>query len=132
MNPSTFLPFKTLICFVNGLGALLVPEWYMGIFGLTLDPAGLVMARFMGASFIGIGLICWFYRNAGYKTIQDILLSLFIADSVGTIVALMAQLSGVTNSLGWLVVAMWLVLAAGLGYLRFVKPQTQAAAVGRS
>lgn len=123
MRPSTFLPIKTLICAVIGIAELLFPQQFLALFGLQLDPAGMVMTRFQAAGLIGIGLICWFYRSAGYKTVQEILLALFIADALGFLVALFAQLTGVTNALGWLVVAIWLFLAAGLGYLRFVKPQ---------
>ena len=51
------------------------------------------------------------------------ILSLFVADTIGFILALIAQLSGKMNGLGWLLVALWLVLAFFLGYFYFLKPE---------
>ena len=79
------------------------------------------MTRFFGACLIGIGLICWFDKSADYKALQGITLALFIGDTIGFIVALLGQLNGLMNSLGWIIVAIWLVLAFGLGYFRFFK-----------
>ena len=39
--------------------------------------------------------------------------------------ALMAQLSGVTNAAGWIIVAFPAVFALGYGYFRFVAPNAE-------
>ena len=79
------------------------------------------MARYTGALLIGIGLVSWYTRLCtGYKEIQGILLSLFVADTLGLIIALIAQLSGQYSGLGWFTVAIWFLLALGLGYFRFI------------
>jgi hypothetical protein len=80
------------------------------------------MTRFFGAAFIGIGLILWFCRNADWNTLKGITLSLCIADTVDFIVALLSQLFGNVNAIGWVNVVLWLVFALGLGYFRFLKP----------
>jgi hypothetical protein len=43
-------------------------------------------------------------------------LGLCVYDAAGLIVALIATLSGVLNSLGWLIVLLYLFFAAGFGY----------------
>ncbi len=91
------------------------------IYGVSLDPDGLLMVRFLSVLLIGIGLILCLYRNEEPGKLKGITLSLFIADTAGFIVALVGQLSGVMNSLGWTVVIIWLFLASGLGYFRFRK-----------
>ncbi len=50
------------------------------------------------------------------------MLALFVGNAVGFIVAFMGQLAGVVNALGWLSVAIYLVLALGYGYFQFLKP----------
>jgi hypothetical protein len=80
------------------------------------------MARFFGALLLGIGLILWLCRNADWNVLKSITFSLCIADTIGFIIALAAQLAGVMNSLGWIIVVIWLLLASGLGYFRFLKP----------
>jgi hypothetical protein len=122
MKLSTFLLVKSIICIVFGIGFAVVPVAVCSIYAITPDPDGLIMTRFFGAAFLGIGLILWFCRNADVNTLKGITLSLCIADTVGFIAALLGQLSGNVNAVGWVNVALWLIFALGLGYFRFLKP----------
>ncbi len=121
MKLSNFLVVKTIISLAFGIGLALVPVLVMSMYGVTLDPAGIFMTRFVGACLIGIGLICWLDRDADGGALQGITLALFVGDSVGFVVALLGQLAGLMNVLGWVLVAIWLLLALGLGYFRFLK-----------
>ena len=122
MKLSRFLVVKAVISLVFGIVFALIPAAAMSGYGITLDPGGVLMARFLGACLIGIGLICWLDRNADPQALQGITLALFIGDTVGFIVALLGQLSGLVNAFGWVDVVVWLLLALGLGYFRFLKP----------
>ena len=122
MKLSNFLVVKAVISLAFGIAFALVPAAVMSLYGITLDLGGAFMARFLGACLIGIGLICWLDRNADPQVLQGITLALCIGDTVGFIVALLGQLSGLANALGWVNVVIWLLLALGLGYFRFLKP----------
>jgi hypothetical protein len=122
MKLSNFLVVKAVISLAFGIAFALVPAAVMSLYGVTLDLGGAFMARFLGACLIGIGLICWIDRNADPQVLQGITLALCIGDTVGFIVALLGQLSGLANALGWVNVVIWLLLALGLGYFRFLKP----------
>ncbi len=124
MKISSFLMLKAIISLAFGIGFAVIPAVVWSIYGVTLDPAGIMMTRFFGACLLGIGLICWFTRNADFNTLKGILFALVIADTIGFIIALSGQLSGIINTLGWINVAIWLLLALGLGYFRFLKPGT--------
>jgi len=124
MKISNFLMVKSIISLSFGIGFAVIPAALWSIYGVTLDPTGILMTRFMAACLIGIGLICWITRNADWDTLKGITLSLCIADTIGFIVALSGQLSGIMNTLGWIIVAIWLLLALGLGYFRFIKSGT--------
>ena len=121
MKLKGFLVFKAIISIADGIALLIVPVAYMGMIGVALGVEGAIAARFFGTMLIGMGLICWFSRGGERSTIGNILLSLFITDVIGFILALRIQLAGLMNSLGWIVVAVWLILALGLGYFRFLK-----------
>ena len=121
MKLKGFLMLKAIISLVDGIALLVVPVAYMGLIGVSLGVEGAMAAQFFGTMLIGMGLICWFSRGGTPSAIGDILLSLFIADTIGFILALRIQLAGLMNSLGWIVVAVWLILALGLGYFRFLK-----------
>jgi hypothetical protein len=124
MKLSSFLVVKAIISLVFGIGFVLMPVIVWSIYGVTVDSVGLLATRFFAALLIGVGLICWLTRNADSNALKSITLSLFIADTIGFIVALAGQLSGIMNALGWIIVAIWLLLALGLGYFRFLKPST--------
>lgn len=121
MKVSTFLIIKAIVSLAFGIALVLLPVVLMGLYGVTLDPVGAFMARFVGACLIGIGLICWLGRSVADDGQRAITLALFIGDTVGSIVALVGQLSGLMNALGWMIVAIWLLLALGNGYCRFLK-----------
>jgi len=121
MKVTTFLTIKAIVSLAFGIALALLPVVLMGLYGVTLDPAGAFMARLVGACLIGIGLICWLGKSVADDAQRAITLALFIGDTVGFIVALVGQLSGLMNALGWMVVAIWLLLALGNGYCRFLK-----------
>lgn len=120
---SQLMIIKALITLVFGFGFVLVPKAVMSLYGVTLDPAGAMMAQFVGAAFLLLSIVLWLARNAPYSevTLRAFVLAIVIGDTIGFIVALLAQLSGVPNALGWLNVALWLLLALGFGYIRFIK-----------
>ena len=122
MKLSSFLVVKAIISLAFGIGFLVIPAVVWSIYGVTLEPVGVLMTRFFGACLVGIGLICWLTRNADSSALKVITLSLCICDTIGFIVALCGQFSGQMNALGWIIVAIWLLLALGLGYFRFLKP----------
>ncbi len=121
MKISTFLVIKAVVCFIFAIGYLLLPVTVGSMYAINLDPDGILMSRFFAALLVGIGLILWLLKDAEWNLLKVITLSLFVADTLGFVIALVAQLSGVMNGLGWIIVIIWLLLAAGLGYLRFVK-----------
>ena len=96
----------------------------MAFWGVSLGPGGIFMARLYGASVIGNLFLTWFARNdTGSDALRASVSALFIYDAIGFVVSLMAVLTGVMNSLGWVVVGLYLFLALGFGYFQFAKPK---------
>ena len=101
------------------------------LYGLELTPDGTFIERLLGAELIGDGFLASLLRNAAPSPNQHVvLLAFFITDSLGFIVVLIAQLSGLMNFLGWSIVAIYLLLATGFGNLRFVKNSTAQSTSG--
>jgi NAD/NADP transhydrogenase beta subunit len=123
MKLSQLMSIKAVITLVFGIGFVLVPKALMSLYGVTLEPAGAMMTQFFGAAFLLLSIVLWFARNAPYSevTLRALLLAVVIGDAIGFIVALLAQLSGLPNALGWLNVVLYLLLTLGFGYFRFVK-----------
>ncbi len=107
---------KAVICVVFGLGFVLLPDTLLFFYAISAGPGGIFMTRLFGASFIVIGLLLWLARYTTDPTTRRVVaLAVFVGDAVGFIIALLAQLSGTANALGWSTVALYLVLALGFG-----------------
>jgi len=123
MKLSTLMVINAIVAFLFGLAFVFVAGTLMSFYGITLSPGGLVVARLFGAALLGYAVLTWFARKAGESEARRaIVLALFIGDAVGFIMALLGQLSGAVNALGWSTVAIYLLLALGFGYFQFVKP----------
>lgn len=123
MKLSTLFTFTAVVGILFGLGSLLMPAQMQATYGTELSTAGLFLNRLFGAALLGYGLLAWLVRNAGMSEARDaILMAFFVSDAVGFIVSLVGQLSGEYNALGWSTVAIYLLLALGFGYFRFMAP----------
>lgn len=121
MSLSTFLLIKAIVSLVFGIPFALAPGATMSLYGYSLDPVGTLMSRYLGATLIGIGLVCLLTRGVtDSRALQGVTLALFIGDTIGFIVALLGQFGPAAVPLAWINVVIWLLLALGLGYFRFL------------
>ncbi|MFQ5885642.1 MAG: hypothetical protein ACE5II_00240, partial [Anaerolineae bacterium] len=80
---------------------------------------GILIARTLGATLLGNAVVFWFARNPeDSEARRGIVLGQVISFAIAFILNLLGQLSGVMNTLGWSLVAIFLVL--GLGYVYFL------------
>ena len=114
-----------VISAIFGLTFVFMPETTLALYGIILSPGGVPIARLFGVALLEFALLAWLARNAGDSEARKaIILAVFVGEAVGFIVALLGQLSGVVNHLGWSTVAIYLLLALGFGYFQFIKPGT--------
>ena len=86
-----------MLCF--GGGFILLPAQVFSMYGVELDPDGLMLARVAGAAVTALGLMAWLSRHADSKRV--VVATLFCFFLIKSIVTLQAQLAGVFNDLGW-------------------------------
>jgi len=122
MKLKTLLIINTIVALLFGLAFVFWPELLMTYYGITLSAGGAVIARLFGAALLGYAVLTWAARNADDSVARKaIVLSLFIGDAIGFVIALLAQFSGAVNSLGWSTVAVYLLLALAFMYFLFKK-----------
>lgn len=122
MKLGNLLIFHAIVALAFGTAFVLTPMSLLSFYGVTLGPGGRLLAQLLGAAHIGIGLLNWVVRNTTEsEVLRAIIPAYFIAIAIGFIVALLGQLSGVMNALGWSAVAIYLLLALGYGYFQFAK-----------
>lgn len=125
MKLGTLMTFKSIVCILTGVVFLVFPGQWLYLLRIDLDSAGTYLARLFGAAFILIGLFLWMTRAVTDPTTRRaVTLSVFVGDTIALIVALIAQLSGVTFLLGWGIVLIYLLWVIGFGYFQFAKPST--------
>jgi uncharacterized membrane-anchored protein YitT (DUF2179 family) len=120
------LAIKSVICAVFGALFLVAPVWTLNIYDIALDDAGALMVRFLGAAFIVLCVLLWMARrDEGSPALLAIIYGVFVGDFVGFIVALYGVLANIGNALGWVNVAIYLLLTVGFGYFVINAPEVR-------
>jgi uncharacterized membrane protein YdcZ (DUF606 family) len=123
MKLANLFAVNAVIAGLFGLAFIFAPALLLAQYGLAIDAAFGLVAQLFGAALIGYAVLTWMVRNAGdSETRRAIVFALFISDGVAFVIALIAQLRGLVNSLGWSTVAIYLLLAIGFAYFHFTKP----------
>jgi hypothetical protein len=121
---SNLLVIAAVIGAVFGVGFVVASGTLLGIYGITLDKAGTLVAQLFGALLIGLATLNWLARNVtDPEARQAVVLGNLVGDVVGFVVILIGQLAGVANALGWSNVAIYLLLALGFAYVQFMQPR---------
>ena len=123
MRLKNLFAVNAVIAGLFGLAFVFAPAALLARYGLTLDAQFAVVAQLFGAALIGYAILTWSVRNAGESEARRaIVLALFVSDAIAFVLALIAQLRGLVNSLGWSTVAIYLLLGIGFAYFLFAKP----------
>jgi hypothetical protein len=109
--------FNAITALGYSVGLLVIPSTLLTLHGMSPDPSTILVARYVGVSFLGIGLVTWLARNSGAQ--DAITLGLLICSIAGFLLSLQSTLTGQMNALGWLPVVIYLLLIAGYSYFRF-------------
>ncbi|MGD8306736.1 MAG: hypothetical protein PVF17_08795 [Ignavibacteria bacterium] len=122
MKLNVLFIITAIIATVFGLVFVFIPAQVLSLYGIESNASLDYIGQLFGSALIGLGLISWLARNASDSDARGaIVLSFFIADGIGFIVALIGQLNNIVNSLGWSTVAIYFLLSLGFGYFRFTK-----------
>jgi len=120
MKFSYLMLFTAIVGVGFGVAAILAPALLLALYGMIVDATAMFLMRLYGTELIGFGMLAWLARNATEtEARRAIVPALCVYHAVGFFVTLLAQLSGVMNALGWMIVTLYLLLALGFGYFGF-------------
>ena len=112
---------------IFGLGFLLIPETLTSFYGNTLSQGGVVFARLFGTALLALAATFWFARDAAESEARRaIVIGGFVNSSVGFLVALYSQVTGMVNALGWSTVIIYLLFVMDFGFYLLKKPDERA------
>ncbi len=117
MKLRNWMSAAAVVTLAFGIGFVILPVTLLSFYGISTDQAGIFMSRLFGGAFVLVGLLAWLARNTTEPSTQRAFaLAVFVGDAIGFIIALMNQLTGFVNALGWSTVALYLLFALGFGY----------------
>ena len=123
MRLSTMFIIYAVVSAIFGLAFVFMPEASLALYGIALGPGGIPVVRLFGAALLEFAFLAWLARNTTESEARKAIIpAIFIGEAVGFVVALLGQLSGVVNPLGWSTVVLYLLLALGFGYFQIKKP----------
>ena len=126
MRLNTVMIINAILAVVFGIVFVLIPAQAVSLYGTAPDAPLNYTIQLLGAAFLGFAVLTWSARNAtDSQARKAIVLALFVGNCVGFIIALIGQIRNVVNAVGWLTVAIYLLLALGFGYFQFVKPAAE-------
>jgi hypothetical protein len=119
---STFLLVAAIVEGLVGIACLLSPQAAFGPSGMEFNPAAVLFGRVLGSALVALAVIAWLARRSGQAAMMRTATEgLFVYYLVSAVALVPAQLSGVMNATGWLVVvlhgglALWARVAAPRG-----------------
>lgn len=122
MSFKTLLLIKAVVCLSFGILLVFFPSFLLEVLGASLIPAGIFLGREYGANMLGTLTLMWFAKDLGDSRARNpILLYLLVYDAIGFVVTTINTATGVLNSLGWGIVAVYLFISLGSAYLLLSK-----------
>lgn len=120
MSLKTLLSVNAIVGLVFGLALLFAPGILLATYGLGTDGTTLLIARLLGAEFLGYNVVSLLVRNqvTEPRLGRSFVIARFLSEGLGFVVALLARLAGMGNSTVWTVVGLYALFT--LGYLYFL------------
>ena len=123
MKFNTFMLIYAVVSLLFGIGFVLAPGLVLSVYGADADLSFRYIGQLFGAALISLGVLSWSVRSAGDSDVRKaVLSSLLVGEVIGFVLAVIGQITGALNVLGWSVVFVYLLLSAGLAYFRFASP----------
>ena len=119
--------YNVVVTLPFGVALVLAPVPLISLYGVALGREQSVVAQLFGSALVFVGLLCWFARNSQESEARRaIVLASFLECSLGFVIALLAQVSGKLNPLGWSNVFLYLSFSVGYGYFHFVRRREES------
>ena len=122
MKFKTFMLIYALVSILFGLGFVFLPGLVLSIYGVEADLSFRYIGQLFGAALVSLAVLAWSLKEIGPEARKGGVLALLVGEVLGLILAVIGQLNGALNVLGWSVVVVYLLLSAGLAYFYFFKP----------
>jgi hypothetical protein len=119
MNLKSLLSIYASVSMMFCMGLLLLPSFWITLYGAEADAQAALLLRLVGALFGGIAVMAWRARtNAASRSLDGLVLGLAVLNGLAAGVALFGALSGVYNQFAWGPVATFALFAVAFTLIR--------------
>ncbi len=108
-----FLTAVAVLYSVFGLVFVLLPETLMGLHGASLNGAGSLIGRVLGASLLAMAVTFWGLKDLSREAQNPAIYGGIVYNAIDIVVGYQAVTNGVMNAMGWGLVGFHVVLLAG-------------------
>ena len=123
MNLRNLYLVNTVVSLGFALGFLLMGPFLLGLFGMDNTADARTLGQLIAVELVVGGVITLLARDVtDAKALSAINTGNFVAGLIGTMIALLATLSGVMGWFGYVVTAVYLFIAVAFGYFQLMKP----------
>ena len=128
MKLSTFAIIITILAAGYGLAFIFIPVKIMAFYAVPLDNSGILMARYLGVTYLFLAMIFWSYSSVSpaAKSWPKLLVYSIVYNVMALAVTVCSLLSGFGNSNGWGNVVLFALLAIGAAYFLGVCKKARA------
>jgi hypothetical protein len=103
---------------------LLIPQQYLGTFGISIEGAALPLAHIYGATALMMAVTVWSAKDAAPSDgRRAILLGCLAGNILAALVAIIDLLGGLLPPIGWANAVLFTLFAAGFAYFIIMKPE---------
>ena len=129
MKISIFAIILTILGAFYSICLLVFPAKFLSTYGITLDSAGIALARLYGAVLGGLAIIYGSSRNIPQsdRVWQNLLAGTLFFSAVSAVISANSVLNGISNSMGWTTVAVQVLIALASCYFLFQKKTAKSA-----
>jgi len=114
---NTLFLVTMIIQAIFGLGFTLIPGLLLAPFGVTLDPIANVFVNLFGAALLGYLVLLWYARRSNNPEFKKATIYChFVYSLIAAVIMVIANVSGLVNAMGWIIVAKYVVLLIWFGY----------------
>ena len=114
MTPKRLFMLNAAVAAGYGVALLVAAGPILDLYGIAPNTEGVYMARWFGLGLLASGLITWLARDAAdTEGGQAVARALTVTYGIGVALALWGTLAGPFNALGWIAVALNLLLGTG-------------------
>ena len=111
------LQFNLIVSALTAISFVGFPDTSLALYGISGDSALQTVTQYFGSTHLAFALLIGLALNLDdARFTRIIVISFFAGDLAGSVILLIAQLRGIMNSTGWILVALSLIFMLGYGY----------------